>query len=52
MVTQVDSIMGPKHFLKSHLNYYRPRGGYDYFLLLLCKSSIWFSERHFYKMIK
>ena len=28
-----------------------PRGGYDYFLLLLCKSSIWFTEKHIFKII-
>jgi hypothetical protein len=26
------------------------RGGYDYFLLLLGKSSIWFPKKHFFKI--
>ena len=27
------------------------RGSYDYFLLLLGKSSIWFTKKHFFKII-
>ena len=28
-----------------------PWGGYDYFLFLLGKSSIWFTKKHFFKII-
>ena len=28
----------------------KPRGGYDYFLLLLGKSSIWFNKKQFFKI--
>ena len=27
------------------------RKGHDYFLSLLCKSSIWFTEKHIFKII-
>ena len=28
----------------------QPRGGYDYFLLLHGKSSVWFTKKHFSKL--
>ena len=33
------------------LGYHRRRKVHDYFLLLHCKSSIWFAEQHIFKII-
>ena len=38
---------GGKYFLLEHGR----RKVHDYFLLLLCKSSIWFTEKHIFKII-
>ena len=37
-------------FFKPTINH-RRRKVHDYFLLLLCKSSIWFTEKHIFKII-
>ena len=34
------------------LSWNNAQGGYDYFLLLLGKSSIWFTEKHILKFLK
>ena len=39
--------------LAKYVPYFRvfPGGGFDYFLLLIGKSSIWFTKKHFLKVI-